>query len=462
MPRLALVMLAVALLAPLAAAQTQPTPGPTASEPAREETPWALSFDKSPLRVRPGGTAVANLTIRNENAHEYLVTIEVRPAAEAPLRAGVKEAQVRLPANASVTVPVQVTAQPGAALGAYTVDVLVHVPASDLRTPRSSTFLPVDVRTTPAPGSQGVMMMEPFPRLMANPGGAAEGNVTVTAFDAGEYALRVESDAGIRVALSRSTLRMAAGDSTVVTVQVLVEDDERVANGSHIIRVIAKRMGDEFAAPATLEIPFEVVRPIRLPAVEASPPPATAEESAAQGVPLLAVGGALAVAGAGASAAGLWWASRRGWAVPLLAPLYTRIAKNRVLDQPTRERIARLVQDEPGITFSELSRRVDVAAGQLTHHARMLEDAGVLFSTRDGQQRRFFHVGHGRVDAVPPMAERALARLQEAGPMSVSDLARALGTSRQALHYHAKKLADEGRVSLDEQGRLVPVVMPRR
>jgi DNA-binding transcriptional ArsR family regulator len=163
---------------------------------------------------------------------------------------------------------------------------------------------------------------------------------------------------------------------------------------------------------------------------------------------LWAAGGAAAV-GAGAGALAL---ARRRWPW-LLAPLYTRLAKARILEQPTRERIAEAVKAEPGITFGDLQRRLGLAAGSLTHHARKLEDAGVLFSSPDGQQRRFFHSGQGRVAAIPPLAERAVAMLSSR-PMTLSELAAALGASKQAVHYHVKKLAQNGIVTATPEGAL--------
>jgi DNA-binding transcriptional ArsR family regulator len=157
----------------------------------------------------------------------------------------------------------------------------------------------------------------------------------------------------------------------------------------------------------------------------------------------------------GASAGALAFARKR-WPL-LLSPLYTRLAKARILEQPTRERIAETVKAEPGITFGELQRRLGLAAGQLTHHARKLEEAGVLYSSPDGQARRFFHVGQGRVEAVPPLRDRALEMLSRRA-MTLSELATELGVTKQALHYHVKKLEEAGVVAASPQGELVLVL----
>lgn len=180
------------------------------------------------------------------------------------------------------------------------------------------------------------------------------------------------------------------------------------------------------------------------PAADASRPTLAPEHAR------LAWGIALASTTVGAIAMGFAWMHRR-WGI-LLAPLYTRIARSKVLDQPTRERIAKLVEAQPGITFSELQRALAMGAGTLTHHARMLERAGVLHSARDGQHRRFFLVSHGRQEDAPSLPDRALHVLATQGPATLANLARTLGVTRQALHYHVKRLEREGLVAVASEG----------
>lgn len=160
--------------------------------------------------------------------------------------------------------------------------------------------------------------------------------------------------------------------------------------------------------------------------------------------------GAAVIAAVGAGWTALWLTRRQWW--PFLLLLYTRLRPSSLLDHPVRKRIVEVVQATPGITFSDLARRVDIAPGQLTHHARMLEKGGVVFSSPDGQTRRFFHVAQGRIPVVAPLAERALSLVQ-ARPMRASDLAKELGVSRQALHYHVKQLVADGKLTARVDGR---------
>lgn len=193
--------------------------------------------------------------------------------------------------------------------------------------------------------------------------------------------------------------------------------------------------------------------PSSAPAPEPPPAPAPGPAagfpfSLAQAPWILVAAGVATVGGAVGLLA--WIRHKWPWA---LAALSTRLLPSRVLALPMRERIVALVRERPGITFGELRRALRVGAGTLTYHARVLEKAGVIFSRPDGQTRRFYPVGAGPVEATPPLSERALTALRERGPMRASDLARELGVSRQALHYHLKRMMEEGTLVGRPEGR---------
>ncbi len=165
-----------------------------------------------------------------------------------------------------------------------------------------------------------------------------------------------------------------------------------------------------------------------------------------------AVVAAVAVAGVGTSLAALGLVRRRWpW---LLAALYTRLAPSKMLDHPLRERLVAEIRADPGVTFGELARRTGAAAGMLTHHARMLEQARLVFSSPDGQLRRFYPIAQGRVAPTIDLAERARVSLRAEGPATLADLARRLDVSRQALHYHVKKMQSRGELTPGPDGAL--------
>lgn len=260
-------------------------------------------------------------------------------------------------------------------------------------------------------------------------------DITAPVFD-------VKAPPGVRVLLVNAPSALRAGE--VIEIPLLLAGNLTTGaapEGSIVLR-------GERAPPATFAIAVIVAPTAAAPIAAATEAAATVDER----VVVAAV-----AAGVGAAWTTAWLTRRQWW--PLLLALYTRLRPSRMLDHPVRARIVAMVQEHPGITFSELARRLDIAAGQLTHHARMLEKAGIVFSTADGQTRRFFHVAHGRSEAVAPLGERAVALVRER-PRHASELARELGVSRQALHYHLKQLVADGRLVARPDGREVWLEAP--
>lgn len=160
---------------------------------------------------------------------------------------------------------------------------------------------------------------------------------------------------------------------------------------------------------------------------------------------------AIAAAGVGAGALGAVGVQRR-FALALAA-LYARIAPSRVLEHATRRAIVERVRAEPGIAMADLQRALGLPNGPLAHHVRRLVSARVLSTSLDGKRRRLWPVEARQSDAT--LAQRALERIEARGSARLRELARELGTSPQALHYHLKRLHAEGRiVATLEGGRL--------
>ena len=135
-------------------------------------------------------------------------------------------------------------------------------------------------------------------------------------------------------------------------------------------------------------------------------------------------------------------------------PLYTHLAPSRVLEHPRRAALLSLIQQEPGIAFSQARQHLNLAPGAMQHHAHILETAGVVFSSQHGQQRRIYPVAGGHVAPTEALATRALERLRASGTaMTNAELARELGVSRQALHYHMRKLVADGALTREHGGR---------
>ena len=60
------------------------------------------------------------------------------------------------------------------------------------------------------------------------------------------------------------------------------------------------------------------------------------------------------------------------------------------LAHQTRRRILDLVRDQPGQTVGELAQAFDVSRIAIMNHMKVLEDAGLLISQKDGRARRLY------------------------------------------------------------------------
>lgn len=257
---------------------------------------------------------------------------------------------------------------------------------------------------------------------------------------------------GVNGSLAEATVRVPPG--ATVSIPLVLEATGALVEGDVVRAAVHRVPPSQDGASALPKEPGAGFR-IRMVAAPAASGAVEEMTEGGLGAAGLVVVGAVGVGGGAGVVA---WLHRR-WPLALVG-LYTRLLPSSVLTQPLRERIAQAVRERPGIPFGELKRALGMGSGTLTHHARVLEDAGVLFSTTDGQARRFYLVGHGRVEATPPLDERALQTLRERGPMSASDLARALGVSRQSLHYHLKRMLQEGRLQGGPRGRELWVEAP--
>ncbi|HUR69100.1 MAG TPA: helix-turn-helix domain-containing protein, partial [Candidatus Thermoplasmatota archaeon] len=124
------------------------------------------------------------------------------------------------------------------------------------------------------------------------------------------------------------------------------------------------------AAPARAPAPA----PSALPAPASAPEPVAAASQTATVVAL----GVAATASVAAPAAGALWERLRR--LGFLALLYSRIAKERLLDHGTRERLLDAIRAQPGLAVADLAEAARVPRNTVTYHLRVLEREGLVSS----------------------------------------------------------------------------------
>ena len=137
----------------------------------------------------------------------------------------------------------------------------------------------------------------------------------------------------------------------------------------------------------------------------------------------------------------------------LLIPLYVKLKRKDILDHFLRGQIYGYIKVHPGEHYTAIKRNLQLNNGTLTYHLDVLEREGLIVSKPKGSRKIFYPVGMKIPDnGLHAIQEDILERVNESPGMSISDLARLMGTSRQLANYHVKKLVEDGKIDIERKG----------
>ncbi|MES2155797.1 MAG: winged helix-turn-helix transcriptional regulator [bacterium] len=173
-----------------------------------------------------------------------------------------------------------------------------------------------------------------------------------------------------------------------------------------------------------------------------------------------AVAASGAAATTGAAVYGLWALLKKlAWLTPFAG--FTRIENSDLLEHPMRSQIFQVIQNNPGVHASELSRQVGAGWGTITHHLDKLEKGKLVTTRRVNNQKCYFEDG-GKVSS-QDMAVASAVRGDSAGqitsfvashPMtSQKAMAGELGMSAALASFHVKKLVGVGVLEKIRRGK---------
>lgn len=144
------------------------------------------------------------------------------------------------------------------------------------------------------------------------------------------------------------------------------------------------------------------------------------------------------------------------------APFFSRIRKEALLDHPVRGHLADLVQEEPGIHFQEIVRRVAKGRGTTEHHLRKLVDADLLVEQQSSGFTCYFPKGRidRRIMAAAPLmkssgARRVMQAIAAQPGSAAQGIAQRLGMAPSTVNHHVKKLRAAGLVEAQRDGRFI-------
>ena len=144
----------------------------------------------------------------------------------------------------------------------------------------------------------------------------------------------------------------------------------------------------------------------------------------------------------------------------IVAALFGAFAAGRRRPSPlahfVRGQLYQLIMDNPGIHYSELLRRAQLANGTASHHLRVLVNGGYVRAVRDGTKTRFTATGQKPNESEYGLSQRDLKVLEavsERPGIPQEDLAAAIGMSRSRVSRAVRRLSLLGLVRADRSGR---------
>jgi DNA-binding transcriptional ArsR family regulator len=186
------------------------------------------------------------------------------------------------------------------------------------------------------------------------------------------------------------------------------------------------------------------------------------DSSAEEGVSTTTLVGAGSAAAAAALLTAYYW-PRLSWvATALVLPLYSRIEKDELFENETREQLYEEIKDDPGIHAHALSEAVDIGWGTTVYHLRRLERNGFVNSEKRGRYRRFFPAS-GFMERQREVlsvlqnetTEDIAALVREDPGLNQSAICDELDISPSLANWHLNRLIDAELVDRERRGRTV-------
>jgi parallel beta-helix repeat protein len=144
--------------------------------------------------------------------------------------------------------------------------------------------------------------------------------------------------------------------------------------------------------------------------------------------------------------------------ISLFLPLYSRIKKEELLDQPIRYKIHGYLIGKPGAHFGLIKQDLHIPNGQLVYHLKKLMKADLIYSREDGIKKRFYPKEFPKLandQQYIGTEEMILGVLKNNSGANQKEIASSLGVSRQVVGYHLNKMEEKGVVRKELKGRII-------
>lgn len=130
---------------------------------------------------------------------------------------------------------------------------------------------------------------------------------------------------------------------------------------------------------------------------------------------------------------------------------------------PRRRDIFRLIQQEPGLSLSDIQRRLDIPAGAFYLHVEKLIACGLIEKRLSGTVARVYPAGNAPPPDAPALATETAklvaGLILESPGLSSREIAEELNAPRRTVQVHLRNLLEAEFISQDKTGA-PPVYVP--
>lgn len=140
----------------------------------------------------------------------------------------------------------------------------------------------------------------------------------------------------------------------------------------------------------------------------------------------------------------------------------------KALELESRKTILELIRSRPGTYLREIERELGMGIGMLTYNLKVLVDAGMIRTEKEGNHLRYF-VSNDFMPQNRKMlsylrnrsSRMILIHALDLGSVSLAQLNQLTGLSPSTVNYHLKRLSSAGLITIQRgDGIMVSVVDP--
>lgn len=127
-----------------------------------------------------------------------------------------------------------------------------------------------------------------------------------------------------------------------------------------------------------------------------------------------------------------------------------------MLEQDVRKKLSEIINEKPGINYTQLMEKLQLSNGVLVHHLNILEREEIIKSKRDGLYRRFYPIGFKpvkKLEDLTSIQKSIWKKIKENPGVHQSKIAQMLGVSRQVVNYHLNILLNAGFIQVKKTGK---------